>query len=127
MQLNELAKKCYDEAAANGWHQNEVSLGDCLMNIHSEISEAWEEHRNGRGITEIYYRCKKNANIAHTCHGICEPCEYGKPEGIPIELADVLIRVLDACAMYGIDIDAAVEQKLSYNQKRGYRHGGKII
>lgn len=49
----------------------------------------------------------------------------GKPEGIPTELADVIIRVLDYCGYAGIDIDAAISQKHEYNKSRPYRHGGK--
>ena len=40
--------------------------------IHSELSEALEEYRNGREPTEVYTG------------------NNGKPEGIPIELADVI-------------------------------------
>ena len=49
----------------------------------------------------------------------------GKPEGIPIELADVIIRILDYCGYAGIDIEAAIRQKHEYNKSRPYRHGGK--
>ena len=75
--------------------------------IHSEVSEALEEYRNGRLPTEVYTG------------------NNGKPEGIPIELADVIIRVLDYCGYAGIDIDAAISQKHEYNRTRPYRHGGK--
>ena len=75
--------------------------------IHSEVSEALEEYRNGRAQTEVYYG------------------ENGKPEGIPIELADVIIRIFDFCGYAGINIDAAITQKHEYNKSRPYRHGGK--
>lgn len=78
-----------------------------LALIHSEVSEALEEYRNGRLPTEVYTG------------------NNGKPEGIPIELADVIIRVLDYCGYAGIDIDAAISQKHEYNKSRPYRHGGK--
>lgn len=80
---------------------------EVLALIHSEVSEALEEYRNGRLPTEVYAG------------------NNGKPEGIPIELADVIIRVLDYCGYAGIDIDAAISQKHEYNRTRPYRHGGK--
>lgn len=48
-----------------------------------------------------------------------------KPEGVPSELADIVIRVADICGYYGIDLDAAITQKMAYNRTRPYRHGGK--
>lgn len=55
----------------------------------------------------------------------CGSYKRGKPEGIPIELADAIIRILDYCGYAGIDIDAAISQKHEYNKSRPYRHGGK--
>lgn len=72
-----------------------------------ETDDTPEEYRNGHGATEIYFS------------------DSGKPEGIPTELADVIIRVLDYCGYAGIDIDAAISQKHEYNKSRPYRHGGK--
>ena len=48
-----------------------------------------------------------------------------KPEGVPSELADIVIRALAAADAWGIDLQSAIEEKLAYNQTRGYRHGGK--
>jgi hypothetical protein len=46
-----------------------------------------------------------------------------KPEGVPSEMADLLIRVLDACCAWDIDIDAAVAEKMAYNEGRPHLHG----
>lgn len=46
-----------------------------------------------------------------------------KPVGFPSEIADVLIRVLDACGAWGIDIDQAVKEKLDFNASRPGKHG----
>lgn len=50
-----------------------------------------------------------------------------KPEGIPSELADTVIRIADMCGFYGIDLQEAVEQKMRYNRTRPHRHGGKKL
>lgn len=75
--------------------------------ISFEDTDATERQVEREGISIIYFS------------------DNGKPEGIPTELADVIIRVLDYCGYAGIDIDAAISQKHEYNKSRPYRHGGK--
>ena len=103
----EVARQIHENAVDHGWWDEERGFPEVLALIHSEVSEALEEYRNGRLPTEVYTG------------------NNGKPEGIPIELADVIIRVLDYCGYAGIDIDAAISQKHEYNRTRPYRHGGK--
>lgn len=76
--LNKLAKEVHQNAIEHGWWDEERSFGEIISLCHSELSEALEEYRNNRGLGEIYY----NGN---------------KPEGIPVELADCIIRILDYC------------------------------
>ena len=52
------------------------------------------------------------------------PC---KPEGIAVELADVILRTLDLMAALGVDVDAVVMAKHKYNLGREYRHGDKTV
>lgn len=50
-----------------------------------------------------------------------------KPEGIAIEMADCIIRILDWCGRENIDIEKMIEIKHKYNKSRPYRHGGKLL
>lgn len=107
MSLNELRDLAHSMAVDKGWYDDGPrGWPELIALMHSELSEALEEYRAGRGATEVYH-------------------VNGKPEGMPIELADVVIRVLDACGAYGIDLDAAVAEKLAFNATRPRRHGGK--
>lgn len=107
MTINEFANEVHKNAVEHGWWETERTFPEIAALIHSEISEALEEYRDGRQAAEIYLG------------------NSGKPEGIPIELADAIIRIFDYCAFVGIDIEAALKCKHEYNKSRQYRHGGK--
>jgi len=51
----------------------------------------------------------------------------GKLEGEAIELADVVIRVMDIFGAMGWDLEQAIELKHSFNKTRAFRHGGKAL
>ena len=111
MKINDAVKASYENARDHGWHESERTIGDLICLMHSELSEALEEHRNGKLPTEIYYNEAKP----------------GKPEGIPVELADCVIRIFDFCGLYGIDLEEVIALKMQYNETRPYRHGGKKV
>ena len=49
-----------------------------------------------------------------------------KPCGIPSELADVVIRILDFCESKNIDLESIIIEKMKYNESRPYKHGNKL-
>jgi hypothetical protein len=81
--------------------------------MHSELSEALEEYRAGHAVREVYITQDKQGN--------------DKPEGIGIELADCVIRILHYCGHFGIPLQALIEMKMAYNEKRPFKHGGKLV
>lgn len=119
--LNELSKEIHQNAVDHGWHEEERSFGEIIALCHSELSEALEEYRDG--MPNVYTKSCE-CSIIRSCDG-CP--DAPKPEGIAIELADCIIRILDYCGHAGIDIDEAIRIKHEYNKGRSYRHGGKVI
>lgn len=106
MNIKEMQKEIHTTAIEHGWWEEERSFGEVIALCHSELSEALEEARNGHQPSEIYH------------HG-------EKPEGIPVELADCIIRILDYCEKEDIDMENIIMEKINYNKTRPYKHGGK--
>lgn len=132
--LEEFQEVTYAINTANGWYEDieKRTMGDDCMLLVTEASELFEEHRNGHGPTEIYFtHDKKCPNTPGQVMADWEvqvsECCIAKPEGIPTEAADLLIRLLDFCKRRGINLAEETKAKLDYNLTRGYRHGGKVI
>ena len=106
MHVQEFVHECHKIAKEKGWWETPRAIPEILCLIHSEVSEALEEYRDGHEIDEI--------RIVD-----------GKPEGFPVEIADVFIRLFDMCGHIGINIEDAIRMKIEYNKGRSHRHGGK--
>ena len=136
MGINELVKQAHDNAVSKGWWEEDRSFGEIIALIHSELSEALEDYREGNKPAEVWYEHKHplhrvNASTGNHVENWIVNEEMvptiGKPCGIPSELADVVIRVFDACGRYGIDLEKVITEKMAYNATRPQRHGGKVI
>lgn len=102
----------HKETVAKGWWSRpEDTVPTKLLMIHAEISEAAEEF--ARGNMKVWYQPHKTENM--------------KPEGLGVELADAMIRILDLAEYLGMNMDDLITLKMEYNKKRPYRHGGKAI
>jgi len=153
--LNNLAHDIHQNAVRHGFWPDGVdgrNFGEICALLHSEITEMMEEDRVRGHLPKnrVYYRFESpepnlwQLNVSsdgkpmrltdsRTADSIYEPTreqlrERGwrvKPEGVPSELADLIIRALEAAGAYGIDIEQAIEEKMAYNRQREYRHGNK--
>lgn len=110
--LQLIAQEIHKNAVDHGWwDEGERNVGELFMLCVSELAEAFEEYRNGKRMNETYYSKDAQGN--------------DKPEGIPSEIADTIIRLLDICGYYDIDIGKMIMKKHEYNKSRPYRHGNK--
>lgn len=123
-----------------------ATVGEDIALMHSELSEALEDHRTGKAPNEVWYETQRKDKNGRDEPDVYElqtrvwPKEnlradgtvpnghYGagtlpKPCGIPSELADVVIRVLHFCGKHKIDLETAVAEKMAYNDSRPFKHG----
>ena len=70
-------------------------VAEKLCLVHSEISESMEATRKGLMDDKLPHR-----------------------QGIEVELADAVIRILDLCGALELDLANAIAEKLSYNSSR---------
>jgi hypothetical protein len=101
------------QAALANWQGNKLLL------IVSEVAEAQDEIRQGRAADETYYPTVRpdEDNLPTIAH---------KPEGVPSEIADVVIRCFDFAATEGFDLGQIILEKLAYNETRPFMHGKKF-
>ena len=148
MDFKDLQRLAYNTCDSTGWHDNPFNFEARINNIHSEVSEAFDAYRkHGRNMKATWYSVTRRhqdfPQVMETT--VLEsddpeillkvregynfvnigkfPDRPPKPEGVPAELADVIIWIMDACEIMGVDLEAAIIHKLNYNRTRDYRHG----
>ena len=112
MRIEELIDQAYETAESKVFWDEGKGLrnkGEMIALMHSELSEALEEIRSySYDDHEIYF----------TGTG-----DNKEPQGVAVELADVMIRIADFCGGFDIPLCEALELKLEYNKTRAFRHG----
>ena len=123
--------RAFNTAQAHGF--DSASFGERIALIHSELSEALEDYRNGRDPADTFYSYDTTgySGSLSDLESLREDLDAAgvpaKPCGIPSELADAVIRILDMAEAYGINLEQAILEKMAYNDTRSHRHGGKIL
>jgi len=74
-----------------------------LSLVVTEISEAIEHIRNDRRAFDDSWK-----------------------ETLEEEIADAMIRILDFCGMFNINIEKYIMAKMEYNKNREYKHGKEL-
>jgi len=146
--LNDWRDEAHRIAREHGFKDATVAEDIALM--HSELSEALEDERDGKGPKDIWYEEKipafnekgerivvdgKPAFVAirhdrpfpKLANGEWDIEHPYKPCGIRSEIADVMIRALHFAGKHGIDIEQGVREKMHYNETREHKHGDKKL
>lgn len=131
MTLQEMIAEAYSNSKDHGFHDGEEVMNSEYVQMskialmHSELSEALEEVRDGSSETRYVHTNKDNipfVNKSATCDG-----NPGKPIGLLSEYADVLIRVFDEIGRLNRaeEFEKVLITKMQYNRSRPYKHGRK--
>lgn len=91
----------HDNAAVHGWWDEPREDGTLIALIMSEAAEALEALRKGNGPDE---HCPQFS-------------------GAEVELADVVIRIMDMAEARGWNVAGAIVAKHEFNKTRPYKHG----
>ena len=103
-------KGFHDSVEMDGGVVRPTSPVERMMLIVSEVSEMMEAYRARPETNFTFFEVD------------------GKPEGIPSELADIVIRCFDFAFVYNIPLGEIMVAKTIFNHtRRSHRHGGKAI
>ena len=102
--FNRAQGRVHDNAVSHGWWDEPREDGTLIALIMSEAAEALEALRNGNGPDE---HCPQFS-------------------GAEVELADVVIRIMDMAEARGWNVAGAIVAKHEFNKTRPYKHGKKF-
>lgn len=121
--LNEIRDAVHENAVAKGFYEGDKNFGELLMLVVSELGECLEAHRAGKPMSADPALLRELCEYSTWDNTVAERFR-GNVKDLPAdEIADAIIRLLDICGHYGIDIDAHVYAKMKYNETRERKHG----
>lgn len=126
---NAIAKGFWDGVQINARGQRVMTnseLAEKLCLIHSEVSEALEDLRDGKMETQFLETSgDQKGDVLDFDQAVCrgDSLRFMKPIGFPSELADIAIRLFDLCGALNIDLQHEIELKMAHNATRPAKHG----
>lgn len=128
MKMTEFSTDIHRNAVDHGWWEGPRTCGEIIALCHSELSEALEEYRAKRPM--LYFPCNsgglcvddrplENLTCGSRVRKASDPETFcsarsNKPEGIAVELADCIIRILDWFGKEELDADQLLTEARTF-------------
>jgi NTP pyrophosphatase (non-canonical NTP hydrolase) len=136
MDINVISRQIHENARAKGFWDKERNVGEMLMLIVSEVSEAMEADRENKFYDpSSRYRVGKDLTVngAKWAFDIVDSsdaawCNWFRAEvknTFEDELADAVIRIMDLAYSKNIDLESHILMKMRFNSMREHLHGKK--
>lgn len=125
MNINAIAQEIHQINVEKGFWEDRATknIGEVLMLIVSELSEALEAHRKDHWSVKKEEFQNKFA-LSESDETLWKTLfETHVKNTFEDEIADTVIRILDVCAGLDIDVEWHITQKMKYNKMRPYKHG----
>lgn len=131
--MNAFAAEVHENAVQHGWWNPTPPFEAVALMCITEIAEATDEYRNDMPMCYVMKKtCAEcpdypvGARYMETDMSKWTPDD--KPEGVAVEMADCIIRILDWFGAHPeLDLEAILTAKHEYNRGRSYRHGNKRL
>lgn len=121
--ISQLAKEIHQRNKDKGFCSRPINVGELLMVVVSELSEALEADRNDN-YSKLSEKDKKMLSDL-TGADFIERFNAQIKDTFEDEIADAIIRLLGMSEILEIDIEWHILQKMKYNKSRPTQHGGK--
>lgn len=122
--LNEFAKDIHKNAIKKGFWKD-TNVPTKLMLIVTEISEACEADRKQQHADMDKFNKDKQGTPFHEQFNFIKSFEDNIKDSFEDELADAVIRIVDLCSYYKIDLLSYMKMKNEYNKTRDFIHNKK--
>jgi len=121
--LNESARIIHQQNKEKGFWDNERYVGELLMLVVCELSEAMEAHRKGKFANWSAFSEGLQANNLKSGEDFSDLFLEHIKDSFEDEIADSIIRLLDLCSGLDIDIETQIRSKVVFNRDRPRLHG----
>lgn len=118
MEIKTLQNDVYKQAVERGLYKDGPSTNKLLWHIREEAAEAIKAWKTYSDLQTHFECASRHIEDCMKCNFDCSICPRRRNEGVNQELADVIIMTLSACEYLGVDIEAAIIEKMAYNAIR---------